>query len=112
MPAESPAELPDELPLYASDVLDLIDLIPSGQVSTYGDLARFVGSGGPRQVGSVLSHYGGAVAWWRVVRADGRPVAGHETRALGHYREEGTPLRPGVLAVDLSVARWEGPHAP
>jgi alkylated DNA nucleotide flippase Atl1 len=100
----------DELPPFASDVLDLIDQIPPGQVSTYGDLARLAGSGGPRQVGSVLSHYGGAVAWWRVVRADGRPAAGHESRALAHYREEGTPLRPGGAAVDLTVARWAGPR--
>ena len=100
----------EELPPYASDVLDLVDRIPSGQVSTYGDVARFVGSGGPRQVGSVLSHYGGAVPWWRVVRADGRPVAGHESRALAHYAEEGTPLRPGGAAVDLDQARWRGPQ--
>jgi alkylated DNA nucleotide flippase Atl1 len=101
----------DELPPYASDVLDLVDRIPPGRVTTYGDLARFVGSGGPRQVGSVLSHYGGAVAWWRVVHADGRPAAGHESRALVHYREEGTPLRPGGVVVDLGGARWAGPDA-
>src|SRR6266516_3044211 len=104
-----PGEESDQLPPYVADVLDLVEGIPPGQVSTYGDLARFVGSGGPRQVGSVMSHWGGAVPWWRVVRADGRPVRGHEQRALAHYREEGTPLRPGGEAVDLALARWGGP---
>ncbi|MBO0812573.1 MAG: MGMT family protein, partial [Microlunatus sp.] len=58
---------------FVEAVLSAVESIPPGQVASYGDIAEFVGSGGPRQVGSVMSHYGGAVTWWRVVRADGRP---------------------------------------
>ncbi|CAM5715896.1 hypothetical protein SANTM175S_08339 [Streptomyces antimycoticus] len=64
--------------------------IPSGRVMTYGDVAEWLEEGGPRQVGRVMALYGGAVPWWRVVRADGAPLPGHELRALDHYREEGT----------------------
>jgi len=89
-------------------VLDVVDLIPAGMVMTYGDVAEYVGRGGPRQVGNVMAHWGGAVAWWRVLKADGSPPPGHEAEALRHYRHEATPLRPGGTRVDLRQARWDG----
>ncbi|MCZ7416669.1 MGMT family protein [Streptomyces sp. WMMC897] len=74
--------------------------------------ARSRGTGGPRQVGRVMALYGGGVPWWRVVRADGALLPGHEQRALAHYRAEGTPLRePATGArprLDLPRARWDG----
>jgi alkylated DNA nucleotide flippase Atl1 len=97
-----------DLPPYASDVLDVVELIPPGRVMSYGDIAEYLGAGGPRQVGSVMSHYGGAVAWWRVLRADGTPLPGEEHRALEAYRAERTPLRPGGRRVDMAKARWDG----
>ena len=99
---------PVDIPDYAAAVLDAVDRIPPGRVMTYGDVAEYVGSGGPRQVGQVMSRFGGAVAWWRVLRADGSPPPGHEARALRHYRREGTPLRAGGTRVDLRQARWDG----
>ena len=63
---------------------------------SYGDVAEFLGAGGPRQVGWVMSHFGSGVPWWRVLRADGTFLAGHEARALAAYRREGTPLRPAA----------------
>ncbi|MDH6135107.1 alkylated DNA nucleotide flippase Atl1 [Kitasatospora sp. MAA4] len=109
-----------ELPPFAELVLDLIERIPPGRVMTYGDVAEYLEQGGPRQVGRVLALYGGAVAWWRVVRADGALLPGHEQRALAAYRVEGTPLRVGrgpaagsraaesLPRVDLKLARWDG----
>ena len=103
------------LPDYADRVLGLAERIPAGHVLTYGDVARRLGQGGPRQVGRVMAQYGGAVPWWRVVRADGVLLPGHESRALEHYRAEGTPLREPRGAdrsahprVDLRRARWDG----
>lgn len=92
---------------YVAAVLELVESIPSGRVLSYGDVAELLGRGGPRQVGAVMSRYGSAVPWWRVLRADGRPPPGHETDALRHYRDEGTATRGE--RVDLSVARWDGP---
>ncbi|MGF1429968.1 MGMT family protein [Kitasatospora sp. LaBMicrA B282] len=101
-----------ELPPFAELVLDLVDRIPSGRVMTYGDVAEYLGQGGPRQVGRVMTLYGGTVAWWRVVRADGALLPGHEQRALAAYRQEGTPLRGQRAAdlprLDLRQARWDG----
>jgi alkylated DNA nucleotide flippase Atl1 len=102
---------PDELPDLASAVLDLVDEVPRGRVVTYGDLAAVVGCG-PRQVGTVMARWGGAVAWWRVLRADGSPPPGLEREALSRYRAEGTALRPGGRRVNLAAARWPLPASP
>nr|WP_055548021.1 MGMT family protein [Streptomyces sp. NBRC 110028] len=105
----------DELPAYAERVLDVAELIPPGRVMTYGDIAEWLEEGGPRQVGRVMALYGGAVPWWRVVRADGALLPGSELRALDHYRAEGTPLREAprsaeghVPRIDMRRARWDG----
>lgn len=105
----------EELPEYADRVLSAAESIPAGRVMTYGDVAEFIGEGGPRQVGRVMSLYGGAAPWWRVVRADGKLLPGHELRALEHYRREGTPLRLAgrsaeghIPRIDLAAARWDG----
>jgi alkylated DNA nucleotide flippase Atl1 len=101
-----------QLPDFASRVLDVADSIPPGRVMSYGDVAEYLGQGGPRQVGRVMSLWGGSAAWWRVVHADGSLVRGHEGAALEHYRAEGTPLRPSPdgppSRVDMRLARWAG----
>jgi alkylated DNA nucleotide flippase Atl1 len=100
---------PDE---FASRVLEVTDSIPPGRVMSYGDIAEYLGHGGPRQVGRVMSLWGGGVAWWRVVHADGSLLAGHQREALRNYRTEGTPLRPAATGViprlDMRRARWDG----
>ncbi|CAM3584425.1 MGMT family protein [Nocardiopsis gilva] len=100
-----PDSHPDE---YAERVLDVVERIPSGKVMSYGDIAEYLGEGGPRQVGAVMSAWGGGVPWWRVLRADGTPPPGHEVRAREHYAAEATPLRPSGHRVDMRAARWDG----
>lgn len=119
-------------PEYADRVLEVTELIPPGRVMTYGDVAEWLEEGGPRQVGRVMALYGAAVPWWRVVRADGVLLPGHELEALGHYRAEGTPLRDAAASakhpgkgtagggrarqssrghlprIDVRRARWDG----
>jgi alkylated DNA nucleotide flippase Atl1 len=97
---------------YSSRVLDVVDAIPPGQVMAYGDIAEYLGAGGPRQVGRVLSQHGGGAPWWRVVHADGTPAPGHDFAALPHYLDEGTPLRSAEppVRVDMRRARWAGGH--
>ena len=81
---------------------------------SYGDVAEYLGQGGPRQVGRVMALWGGSAPWWRVVHADGSLVRGHERAALERYRAEGTPLRPSPdgppSRVDMRRARWAGPE--
>jgi alkylated DNA nucleotide flippase Atl1 len=99
---------------FADRVLDVVDTIPPGRVMSYGDIAEYLGQGGPRQVGRVMALWGGGVAWWRVIHADGSLLAGHEREALARYQREGTPLRAagdGQFRVDMRRARWAGPVA-
>ncbi|NLG22091.1 MAG: DNA-binding protein [Actinomycetales bacterium] len=100
-----PAE-PAPLPAFAGRVIDLVDTIPSGRVLSYGDVAELLEYGGPRQVGQVMSRYGSATSWWRVVRADGRLPQGHEAEARARHLAEGTPLTS--RGVDMRRARWDG----
>jgi len=63
-----------------------------------------------------MSHHGGGVPWWRVLKASGHAPEGHEAEALLLYLEEGTPLLgdyslylrsgEGRWRVDLAAARW------
>jgi alkylated DNA nucleotide flippase Atl1 len=101
--------MPDD---FASRVLDVVEAIPPGRVMSYGDIAEYLGRGGPRQVGRVMALWGGGVAWWRVIHSDGSLLAGHEREAAGNYSGEGTPMRPGADGrpgrVDMRRARWDG----
>jgi alkylated DNA nucleotide flippase Atl1 len=96
---------------FAARVLDVVEIIPVGKVMSYGDIAEYLGAGGPRQVGRVMALWGGGVAWWRVVHANGSLLAGHEHAALAQYREEDTPLRSAadgsLTGVDMRRARWQ-----
>ena len=77
-------------------VLAVAELIPAGRVDDVrGPSVEWLrdeepppglpetGAGGPRQVGRVMALYGGAVPWWRVVRADGRLLPGSGTARTG-----------------------------
>jgi alkylated DNA nucleotide flippase Atl1 len=96
-------------PPFAQRVLDVVDQIPVGKVMAYGDIAEYLGEGGPRQVGRVMALWGGGVNWYRVVRADGTPALadlGESTRLL---RGDRTPMRGS--RVDMRTARWDGTPA-
>ncbi|MEV5318435.1 MGMT family protein [Streptomyces sp. NPDC052687] len=115
LPEVARVEYSDALPEYAERVLDVAEMIPPGRVMTYGDVAEWLEEGGPRQVGRVMALYGGAVPWWRVVRADGVLLPGHEQEAMARYRAEGTPVKEASRAaedhlprVDMRRARWDG----
>ncbi|MFX1818734.1 MGMT family protein [Pseudarthrobacter sp. CC4] len=101
---------------YVEAVLAIVELVPAGSAVAYGDVAELLGSGGPRQVGTVMSHYGSGVPWWRILKASGHAPDGYEAEALRRYLAEGTPLLGAYLdfqrtgegrwRVDLSAARW------
>ena len=97
---------------FVEAVLAVVADIPPGHVMTYGDVAATLGSRGARAVGQVMARYGSDVPWWRVVRAGGRPPAGHAERARRHYSDEGVPMRPADdedgYRIDLAACRWRG----
>jgi alkylated DNA nucleotide flippase Atl1 len=84
-------------------VFDVVERIPPGRVSTYGAIGRLVGIG-PRRVARALSSGGGAVPWYRVVRADGTAAEPVRVEQLALLAAEGVPVRGG--RVDLAVVHW------
>ena len=81
--------------LVAEHVLRVVERIPRGRVVSYGDIAGIVGIG-PRQVGAVLSRYGGGVTWWRVTNASGELPEHLLEEARAHWFDEGIPMRAGA----------------
>ena len=75
-------------------VFDVVEQIPPGRVSTYGAIGRLIGIG-PRRVARALSSGGGAVPWYRVVRADGTAAEPVRVEQLGLLAAEGVPVRDG-----------------
>lgn len=84
-------------------VLDVVEAIPVGRVSTYGAIGRLVGVG-PRRAARALSRGGAAVPWYRVVRADGTAAEPVRARQLELLAAEGVPVLRG--RVDLDAVRW------
>lgn len=85
----------------------LVATIPSGRVSTYGDIAAFAALSSPRIVGWIMRTDSSDLPWHRVITASGRPASHLTSRQLELLRAE------GVLAVDGRVAlrdvRYEFP---
>lgn len=92
---------------YVEQVLALVERIPPGRVMSYGEIASYLGDGGPRRVARVLSTYGGAVPWWRVVTASGRLPPGHEVEARRRLAAEGAAL--DAERVRIADAGWAPP---
>ena len=90
---------------YVEAVLQAVESIPPGSVATYGDIAEYVGQGGPRQVGAVMREYGGGVAWWRVIRASGVPADEVGDEQLHLLRSDGVRITNG--RVNLRQVRWD-----
>jgi methylated-DNA-protein-cysteine methyltransferase related protein len=96
---------------YRDAVLELVAQIPPGRVMSYGAIAECLaersGRGSPRLIGGIMARCNRDVPWHRVIRANGRPAAGLEERALALLRAEGTPMLRG--RVDMRRASWAPP---
>lgn len=111
-------DLSDRSPDFVDQVMSMVRAIPPGRVMTYGDIAilltaRAERAGlaeayGPRMVGYVMSRFGGALPWWRVIRSTGHPPRSHQARAWPFYEEEETPLAGSAESyrIDLRRARF------
>jgi alkylated DNA nucleotide flippase Atl1 len=92
-------------------VLDLVERIPPGRVMSYGMIAEVLGLASPRIVGTVMSRYGGAVPWHRVVNSVGRLPPHKEVEARALLDAEGVPFR-GTHVVMRDAAWWPADAQP
>ncbi|SFS06951.1 Alkylated DNA nucleotide flippase Atl1, participates in nucleotide excision repair, Ada-like DNA-binding domain [Agrococcus baldri] len=82
--------------LVIERVLRCIELVPAGRVASYGAIAAICGIG-PRQVGSIMRHWSGDLAWWRITNASGDFPGDLLDRARPHWEEEGIAVKPNGL---------------
>lgn len=87
--------------LVVEHVLRCVEQIPVGRVASYGAIASIVGIG-PRQVGSIMRHYGRDVPWWRVTNHAGDFSGGLLARALEHWDREDIEVKPNGLGCRYS----------
>lgn len=95
-------------------VYELVCLIPSGRVATYGQIASYVDRCTPRMVGYAMAAtpQGNEIPWHRVINSQGRVSirANGERDMLQQLLLEAE----GVLfnkngQVDLNAVGWKGP---
>lgn len=81
---------------FQAAVARVLDALEPGQLVTYGEVATEAGfPGAARAVGTYLrDHHDNP--WWRVVRADGRLLAGREMEQARLLTAEGLPLPTGA----------------
>lgn len=112
---------PQNASLFFREVWDIVRLIPSGRVASYGQIARLVGlpegvdpdtyrAFGARWVGTAMSQCPPDVPWQRVVNAKGEiSLKGDAQRRL--LEAEGVTF-DAKGRVDLKRCGWSGPGQP
>jgi methylated-DNA-protein-cysteine methyltransferase related protein len=73
----------------------LVASIPTGSVSTYGDIADAAGLSSARIVGWIMRTDSSDLPWHRVIGASGKPAPQLATRQLDLLRAEGVLARDG-----------------
>lgn len=80
---------------FTNAVVAIVESIPSGETSTYGEVAQEAGfPGAARAVGNVMRTVPG-LPWWRVITTTGRLVPGQETEHRRKLRAEGVVIEDG-----------------
>jgi methylated-DNA-protein-cysteine methyltransferase-like protein len=80
---------------FEDAVTEVIEAIPAGEVTTYGEVATEAGyPGAARAVGNIMRTVPG-LPWWRVIAASGRLVPGLEVEHTQRLRSEGIVVKNG-----------------
>jgi methylated-DNA-protein-cysteine methyltransferase-like protein len=80
---------------FEDAVIEVVDGIPPGETSTYGEVAEEAGfPGAARAVGNIMRKVPG-LPWWRVITTTGRLVPGLEVEHTQRLRAEGIRVGNG-----------------
>jgi methylated-DNA-protein-cysteine methyltransferase-like protein len=86
---------PDEA--FTEAVILVVEAVPAGEITTYGEIAAEAGyPGAARAVGNLLRTTPG-LPWWRVIAASGRLVPGSEKEHAQRLRAEGVSVVKGKV---------------
>ncbi|MEV0946089.1 MGMT family protein [Rhodococcus sp. NPDC049939] len=85
----------------------LVASIPTGRVSTYGDIAATAGLSSPRTVGWIMRTDSADLPWHRVLSASGRPAPHLAHRQIARLELEGVPIRDGRVDIDAARHRFD-----
>jgi methylated-DNA-protein-cysteine methyltransferase-like protein len=92
---------PDEA--FTQAVIAVVEAVPPGEISTYGEIAAEAGyPGAARAVGNLLRSTPG-LPWWRVIAASGRLVPGLEKEHAQRLRAEGISVVKGKVRMKGST---------
>jgi len=84
---------------FEDAVVEVIDSIPMGETSTYGEIAEEAGfPGAARAVGNITRTVPD-LPWWRVVTTTGRLVPGLEGEHTQRLRSEGILVKNGRVSM-------------
>jgi methylated-DNA-protein-cysteine methyltransferase-like protein len=84
---------------FTDSVIAVIEAIPPGTVTTYGEIAAEAGyPGAARAVGNLLRMTPG-LPWWRVIAASGRLVPDNEADHAQRLRAEGVRVVNGKVVM-------------
>ncbi len=84
---------------FTDAVIAVIEAIPAGTVTTYGEIAAEAGfPGAARAVGNLLRVTPG-LPWWRVIAASGRLVPDKEADHAQRLRAEGVRIVKGRVVM-------------
>ena len=82
---------------FTEAVIAVVEAVPPGEISTYGEIAAEAGyPGAARAVGNLLRTTPG-LPWWRVITASGRLVPGVEKEHAQRLRAEGISVVKGTV---------------
>ena len=82
---------------FTQAVIAVVEAVPPGEISTYGEIAAEAGyPGAARAVGNLLRTTPG-LPWWRVITASGRLVPGVEKEHAQRLRAEGISVVKGTV---------------
>jgi alkylated DNA nucleotide flippase Atl1/8-oxo-dGTP pyrophosphatase MutT (NUDIX family) len=95
---------------------NMVKRIPEGQLATYGQIAKLVGSCGARQVGYAMAALDDDcdVPWYRVINSQGRISA--RSVSEGHTVQRYILEEEGIVfsekgKINLEIYRWPGPDS-
>ena len=97
---------------FADAVRKVVRDLRSGEVVSYGEVARRAGyPRAARAVGNVLAS-GEALPWWRVIRANGDLAAHSRVEQARRLRREGISIKGGRVKDQIGSGKPVVPRQP